>query len=206
MAAEPAPSPLKVVAAVLGVALGGTAVAVGLFLWVLKVMREHHLGIAWVVAAAFVYGVAILGIALGAARLGQRISRAKPSPAARRYQRRFMIAMGAYVFALLGAIGVFLGAHPPPWLAWPLALAPAAPIVGAIVVMGLYLREETDELERAIAGESALWATGALLAIATIWGFLEEFGLVIHVVSWTVFPVWAVCLGIANAIVRRRYQ
>jgi hypothetical protein len=205
-ASERPVSPFKVAAVVFGVALGGAAVAVGLFLWTLRVMREHHLGVGWVMAAALVYGLTVLGIALGAARLGQRVSRAKPSAAARRYQRRFMIAMGAYVFTLLVAIGVFVGAHPPPWLAWPLALAPAAPIVGAIVVMGLYLREETDELERVIASESALWATGALLAIATVWGFLEEFGLVIHVVAWAVFPIWAVCLGIANAVVRHRYR
>jgi hypothetical protein len=206
IASERPTSALRVAAVVLGVALGGSAVAVAVFLWVAGLMREHHLGPAWAAVAAVVYGVAVLGVAFAAARLAMRISRATPSPAARRYQRRFMIAMGAYVITLAGAIGVFNGAHPPVWLVWPLALAPALPIVGVIVVMGLYLREETDEFQRAIASEAALWATGALLSIATVWGFLEEFGLVVHAPAWAAFPVWALALGLANASVRRRYQ
>ena len=32
--------------------------------------------------------------------------------------------------------------------------------------MALYLREETDEFERAVQTESALWAMGGLMAIA----------------------------------------
>ena len=79
-------------------------------------------------------------------------------------------------------------------------------LVLTIVIMGLYLREETDELERAIVGEAALWATGGLLAIATTWGFLEQYGLVMHIEAWAAFPLWAFCLGPANIIVRRRYQ
>ncbi len=114
--------------------------------------------------------------------------------------------MAAYVFTLMISASLFAGVHPSPWLAWPLALTPAVAITATIVVMGLYLREETDELERAIAGESALWATGGLLAIATTWGFLERFGLVVHVEAWAVFPLWALCLGPANALVRRRYR
>jgi uncharacterized membrane protein (DUF485 family) len=169
-------------------------------------VQQRHLGSGWILVGAFVYGAAILGVAYAASRAGQRYGCATPTPAARRYRRRFFVAMTAYVFTLLVSETLFVGAHPPPWLAWPLALAPAAAIIATIVVMGLYLREETDELERAIVGESALWATGGLLAIATTWGFLEQFGLVVHVPAWAVFPLWALCLGPANALVRRRYQ
>jgi hypothetical protein len=205
-APETPASPVKAVTAVFVVGIAGMAVAVGLFVLAIRVVQERHLGSGWIYAGAFVYGAAILGVTYAASRVGHRFARITPTPAARRYRRRFFVAMTAYVFTLMASASLYVGVHPPPWLAWPLALAPAAAIVSIIVVMGLYMREETDELERAIAGESALWATGGLLAIATTWGFLEQFDLVVHVEGWAVFPVWALCLGPANAIVRRRYQ
>jgi len=73
-------------------------------------------------------------------------------------------------------------------------------------VIGLYLREETDEFERAIQTEAALWATGGVMAIATTWGFLEMFGLVAHLESWWAFPVWAALLGPGQLLARRRYR
>jgi hypothetical protein len=205
-ARETPASPLKAVTATFIVGIAGTAAAVALFWLAVQAVQSRHLGSGWIFAGAMVYGAAILGVAYVAARAGRRFGRVTPTPAARRYHRRFFVAMSAYVFTLMVSASLFAGAHPPPWLAWPLALAPGAAIIATIVVMGLYLREETDELERAILGESALWATGALLAIASTWGFLEEFGLVVHVAAWAVFPLWALCLGPANVFVRRRYQ
>jgi hypothetical protein len=187
-------------------AIAGAAVAVLLFWVAAGVVRQRHLGIGWLWAAAAVFGVGILVIAYAASRAGQRLARATQTAAARRYHRRFFIAMGAYVLTILSSAMVFASAHPAPWLAALLALAPAIPIIAVIAVMGLYLREETDELERAISAESGLWATGALLAIATTWGFLEQFGLVIHIEAWAVFPIWAASLGVATGFVRRRYR
>ena len=200
------PSPARGILATFGIALVGTAGAVALFMFAIDQMRQRHVGGYWILAAAALYGAAILAIAYGASRVGQRLSRTKPTPAARRYRRRFFIAMTAYVAVLMTSAAIFAEVHPPVWVDWLLALAPAVAIMASIVVMGLYLREETDELERAIASESALWATGGLLAIATSWGFLEQFHLVVHVETWAAFPLWAFCLGIANIFVRRRYR
>ncbi|HLI66949.1 MAG TPA: hypothetical protein VKU90_11345 [Caulobacteraceae bacterium] len=198
-------SPMKALIAAYVVGIVGMALAVGLFWLAVRAVQARHLGSGWIFAGALVYGAAILGVTYAANRAGRRFGNTTPTPAARRYRRRFFVAMTAYVFTLMVSASLFAGVHPPPWLAWPLALAPAAAIIATIVVMGLYLSEETDELERAIVGESALWATGALLAIATTWGFLEQFGLVAHVEAWAVFPLWALCLGPASALVRRRY-
>jgi hypothetical protein len=197
-------SPMKALTATYVVGVAGTALAAGLFWLGVRVVQARHLPSGWIYAGAMVYAAAILGVVYAAFRAGRRLGHATPTPAARRYHRRFFIAMAAYVFTLMISSSLFAGGHPSPWLAWPLALAPAAAIIATIVVMGLYLREETDELERAIAGESALWATGGLLAIATTWGFLERFGLAVHVEAWAVFPLWALCLGPANVLVRRR--
>ena len=91
-------------------------------------------------------------------------------------------------------------------LAFLIALTPALPIVACVVVMGLYLKEETDEFWRTHQTESALLATGGMFIVATAWGFLETFRLVPHAPAWAVFPLWAILLGPASMIIRARYR
>ena len=201
-------SPLKAMAltVTLGViACGAAAVA---FSFTIRYLSATHAGPIAETASILLYGAIILGIAAWLARVGQRAMKMTPSAAAKRYRRRFMIAMGLYVLTLTGAIEAYRLAllQAGGALAYGLAILPALPLMGAIAAMGLYLKEETDEFERAIQAESALWATGGLLAIATVWGFLEMFGLVPHVESWVAFPAWAVFLAPAQVITRRRYR
>ena len=181
-------------------------VAAAVFWFAAHYLSAHHAGFWAMMASTFVYGAVILAICYAAARMRSRMTGCALSPAAKRYQRRFMIGMSFYVLLLICAIGAFIRLHPTGVFAYLLALAPALPVVGCIVVMGLYVREETDEFERLIQTESALWATGGLLAIATVWGFMELFHLVPHVESWWAFPVWAVIWGPAQVFARRRYQ
>jgi hypothetical protein len=204
--APPPTSPIKVLAAVFGIVLGGVGLAAAVFAGVIGYMRDRHVDAIWQLTAAIAYGLAILTVVYVASRVGIRLSGRRIRPAAARYNRRFFTVMALYTLTLLVSISVYTEFHPPQPLVWLLAIAPALPLLGAIVVMGLYYREETDELERAIASEAVLWATGALLAIATVWGFLEEFKLVVHVEAWAAFPIWAVGLGLAQALVRRRYR
>ncbi len=186
--------------------LGLCALAAAAFIAVAYYLRAHHAGFWAVMTAMAIYGAVILLIAFVMARSMIRVTGLLCSPAGVRYRRRFMGAMVLYVVALTVAIGVRIRLHPTGVLAYLTAIAPAVPIVAAIAVMGLYLREETDEVERAIKSESALWATGGLLSIASVWGFLEMFGLAPHVEVWAAFPVWAVFLGPAEIFTRRRYR
>ncbi len=169
-------------------------------------MSAHHAGFWAIMAASAVYGVTILAVALGMAYLMRRAMRHKPSPAGARYARRFSIAMGLYVIALIVAIGAYIKVHPTGVLAYVIAIAPTAPLLAVIAIMALYLREETDEFQRAVAAESGLWATGGLLAIATVWGFLEIFRLAPHVGVWVAFPLWSALLGPAQLFARWRYR
>ncbi|HLI67345.1 MAG TPA: hypothetical protein VKU90_13370 [Caulobacteraceae bacterium] len=185
--------------ALCGVLAVGFVLAVG-------VLKAHHGGLWSVLAATAVFGLAVLAIALAAARLGQRAMRMTPSPAASRYARRFSAAMGLYVLALLAAITAEVQLRPVGALAYALAVLPALPLLAAIAAIGLYLSEETDEFQRAVQVEAALWATGGALAVATVFGFLQTFGLAPMVPAWAVFPLWSMLLGPAQMIARWRYR
>ena len=201
-------SPAKAVALMVAlgvIAFGAAAVAFGV---TLGYVRDTHAGPVAETATILLYGAIVVGIATWLAKVCQRAMKITPSAGAKRYRRRFLIAMGLYVLALTGAIEAYrlmqLQAHG--GLAYGLAILPSLPLMGAIAAMDFYLKEETDEFERAVQAESALWATGGLLALATVWGFLEMFGLVPHVESWVAFPAWAIFLSPAQVLARRRYR
>lgn len=122
------------------------------------------------------------------------------NPAQRRYTVRFLTAMTGYVVALLTANYVMAHHHPQGVPLFLLSLLPALPLLVAIAVMGIYLREEQDEYIRAQIVRGIVLATGMTLAACTVWGFLEEGGIAPHQPAWIVFPVWAVALGIARGI------
>lgn len=124
------------------------------------------------------------------------------SPATRRYNRRGLIWSFAYMLLLFVAIIGSRALHAQGPLLWLLAVLPALPILYLIWAMARYLVEEQDEYLRMKVVNAALSATGLLLAVATVWGFLETFSLVPHVPSWAAVPVWAVGLGLGTFVNR----
>jgi hypothetical protein len=122
------------------------------------------------------------------------------NPAQRRYLWRFLPAMAAYMVVLIAAERVIDSARPTGVALALLSVAPALPLVAAIAAIGLYLHEERDEWVRARAAAASLGATGLLLALATVWGFLEQGGVVAHVPAWAAFPLWAIGLGLSQGV------
>ena len=126
------------------------------------------------------------------------------SGAVLRYNRRFMAAMLAYALGL----GISTWAHQQgasdPRLLVALALLPALPTVAIVWIMARYLAEETDEYLRHRSIQAALAGLGCVLALGSLWGFLETFGLVPHVWAWWVMPVWALGMGLWQAAVKVR--
>ncbi len=120
------------------------------------------------------------------------------SPAIMAYNRRMLIWSFAYMVALFGAITVYNQWKPSGPILWIIAIIPALPIVYFVWSLGRYLIEETDEYIRMTQVSAALFATGWLLVLATFWGFLESFGVAVHVPAWAAVPVWAVGLGVAQ--------
>jgi hypothetical protein len=128
------------------------------------------------------------------------------NPAVRRYLVRFAVVIGFYMLFLVGTVWAFVHSRPTGWLAYLLAVMPALPIIASLVVVGIYLKEEKDELVRAVFVQSLLWAIGATLASTTVWGFLENFVHVPHMDLFLVFPMFCVFVGIFSPMVNARYK
>jgi hypothetical protein len=128
------------------------------------------------------------------------------NPAQRRYLFRFMPTMILYATALIAATYAFRHDHPTGALAYTLAVLPAIPLLGVLIIVGVYLNEESDEFERTVVIQSMLLGFGATLAITTIWGFLEIFTNIRHLAPFSAFPMFWMFVGIFTPIVRWRYR
>jgi hypothetical protein len=100
------------------------------------------------------------------------------SPAVRRYLKRLAILMSFYLVTLFAAVWLFRHGPTLGPFAWPLAIAPALPIIGVFWAVMRLLVEEQDEYLRMLFVRQALIATGFCLTVMTIWEFLQNFDLV----------------------------
>jgi hypothetical protein len=124
------------------------------------------------------------------------------SPAWKRYNWRMIWLWLLYAALLLIAVYTFkhrLLGGPAAYL---VAILPAIPIIGVFATVGRYLVEEQDEYLRMLMVRQTLWASGFALSIATIWRFLESFGLVGHIDAYYIAVVWFFGLGV-GAVMNR---
>jgi hypothetical protein len=136
--------------------------------------------------------------AVASAKKSQQALCGNVSPAIITYNRRMLIWSFAYMAALFGAITIYNQWRPSGPILWMVAILPALPIIYFVWALGRYLAEESDEYIRMMQVSAALFATGWLLVLATLWGFLETFGVAVHVPAWAAVPVWAIGLGVAQ--------
>lgn len=120
------------------------------------------------------------------------------SKAMHRYNRRVLIAATSYIVVLFTGMGIVRYLDPPTVVRVILAIAAALPVLFIIRAMALLLREETDEYLRMRLVEQSLIATGILLTVATLYGFLNAFDLAPRVDAWAAVPLWALGLGIGR--------
>jgi len=118
--------------------------------------------------------------------------------AQRRYTRSVLLLSVAYMLILFGVVSFFRNGAPAGLSAYAAAILPGLPIVGIFVVMGRYLIEEQDEYLRMRVARQCLVATGFALSIATVWGFLENFGLAPRVDSYWAAILWFGGLGVGS--------
>lgn len=153
------------------------------------------LRLGWIGAAILV--LVAMGMTAALMRAGNAKARALGcgSPAISRYTRRMLVGSMIYMVVLLGSVYLYAGLQVRGPLLWAAALVTALPVLAMIWAMGRLVVEETDEYLRSRVVRQALFGTGGLLVIATVWGFLEQFMLVPHVPAWAAVPVFAVMMG-----------
>lgn len=122
------------------------------------------------------------------------------SPAMKSYNNRTVIWMVSYAILLSFSLWFFQKYEPKGALLYGIALLPALPLIYCVWNMGQYLAEESDEYVRMKNAQASLYATGFLLCVASIWGFLEQFDAVPFIPSWMAVPIWAIGLGFGHAI------
>ena len=117
-----------------------------------------------------------------------------------RYNRAVAILSLFYMGLLFGAEVLFRhhALHGP--IAYGVAVLPALPIIGIFAAIGRYLIEEQDEYVRMKMVRQTLVASGFMLGVATIWGFLESFDLVGHVDGYWTAVLWFLGLGIGGCV------
>ncbi|WP_116089927.1 hypothetical protein [Sphingomonas crusticola] len=123
------------------------------------------------------------------------------NPAQRRYHLRIGAAMGLYIIMIAFEHRLFDAAAPS--TRYLLAALPALPVMACFAIMGRYLVEEKDEYIRMQVAVQSLWATGIMLSVATLWGFLEDAG-VPHVPMFYVAVGWFAALGLVACVQRVR--
>lgn len=161
-------------------------------------VRAFNLG--WVGAAVLTVALALATVA--AMRTAERHSEAigATSPALTRYHRRMVVASMVYMVGFFAAMLAYRRFNVEGPLLWLAGFAPSVGTLGMIWAMARLMIEERDEYLRARITNQALAAIGVVLVLTTVWGFLEQFGLVPHVPNWAVLPIFAVALGIGNCI------
>ena len=119
-----------------------------------------------------------------------------------KYTLGIMFWMALYVAALFGSILTIQAHNPTGPLLWALAVLPALPIGGTIVVFLRYI-DKVDEYVRAVVLKRFILATGLTLFVTTAWGFLEDNAGAHHMSLYLVYPLWWGTFGFASAFYRK---
>lgn len=128
------------------------------------------------------------------------------SSALSRYKKRMFVLIVVLFLVSQIIFWEFIRHHPTGMLAYLLAVLPALPIIGMMATYGLYVDELKDELVRTVIKRSILWSIVATLSVTTLWGFLELLANVPHLQPLLILPIFGIFLGIAMALVNRRYE
>jgi hypothetical protein len=114
----------------------------------------------------------------------------------KRYNWRLIWLSLLYAVFLISAVYGFKHKLIPGSLTYVVAVLPALPIVGIFAALGRYLVEEQDEYVRMLMVRQSLWASGFVLSAATVWGFLQNFGLAGPIDVYWIVVAWYFGLGI----------
>jgi hypothetical protein len=124
----------------------------------------------------------------------------------RRYVLRMLVAaVFSLLFSAMAAAAIRAG-HAHASLAYLFAILPAFPIMGALVVTGLYLAEETDDFQRHVMVQSLLGGIAITLSATTVYGYLEALAHVPHIQMTWVYPIFWIATSVSVPLVWMRYR
>ncbi|QXQ06436.1 hypothetical protein KX816_20175 [Sphingosinicellaceae bacterium] len=132
------------------------------------------------------------------------MDRSPTRPAERRNNDPVLAASVAYAALLTGAEYAVKSLAPRAAVRFILALLPALAIVAILIAVGRFLVEESDEYLPAGFIRQIPWAIGAMLSLATTYGFHEVFDVAPTMPLYVVAILWFFCLGVAGAALRIR--
>lgn len=118
------------------------------------------------------------------------------------YTVGIMVTMSLYVIALFGSILAIKQYHPAGVVLYGLAVLPALPVGGSLIVFLRYI-DQVDEYVRSVLLKRFILATGLTLFICTAWGFIEANGGGQHLDLYLVYPLFWLLFGLACAIYRK---
>ena len=120
--------------------------------------------------------------------------------------RRFLIRLASSI-AVLG-VSLTAAKHligqglvDGPWV-WVLALIPGLAMVGIFYGCSMLIIEQKDEFIRMLVVRQFVIGTVIALSFATIWGFLEFFGLVAHIYPYYFALAWVAGFGFGGLVNR----
>ncbi|MXO82250.1 hypothetical protein GRI35_02530 [Altererythrobacter aestiaquae] len=123
----------------------------------------------------------------------------------RRYTKRVATFTSFYLATLALMTFVSKDYDPSLELRTFLAILPGLAIAGVFWAIGRLIVEQTDEFIRMLTIRQSLWATGFALSAASVWGFLENAEIVIHVDAYWWAVVWFLGLGLGAIANRIQY-
>jgi len=106
------------------------------------------------------------------------------------YTKRMAVAMAAYLITLFAGEALISRNLVSGPIIWLLALLPGLSIIGAFYAIGKLILETSDEFIRMLIVRQTMIATGFALSVATVWGFLENYDLVVHVDAYWIAILW----------------
>ena len=127
------------------------------------------------------------------------------SKAQRRYLFRMVIVSIIYLAATFLAAWLIDDGDPVTPLTVVLAVMPGLGVVGYIWAIARLMVEESDEFLRMLIVRQSLIATGIALSAASVWGFLEQFGVVSHVDAYWWAVIYFFGFGAGAAINRIQF-
>lgn len=118
----------------------------------------------------------------------------------RRFMARMSISVMVFITSVLAGKHLLGGEANTNMLTWILATLPGLAMMGIFYAYGMLIIEQKDEFIRMLVVRQLIIATGIALSFATVWGFLESFGLVQHIFTYYVAVAWIVGAGIGAVV------